>query len=141
MLTSSNFKMTFSFAIATNIAITTLKKIRWERRYKEMESLNLNKLLNRFLDWKITFILYCGKDLPTDLYKRSLKLKEKVPKNGRTTNNFLLGTVCIFLFREAQFVQNFFDTLINYINRIVITNRIYFSGGTNFEKPEQKHMN
>ena len=34
-----------------------------------MESLNLNKLLNQFLDWKITFILYCGNALLTDLYK------------------------------------------------------------------------
>ena len=30
-----------------------------------MESLNLKKLLNRFLDWGITFILHCGNDLLT----------------------------------------------------------------------------
>ena len=58
-----------------------------------MESMNLNKLFNQFLDWKITFTLHCGSDLPTDLYKRSLKFKENLPKNGRTTNNSLLGTV------------------------------------------------
>ena len=57
-----------------------------------MESLNLKKLLNRFLYWKITFVLYCGNDLLTDLYKHFLKFKENVPKNGRTTNNSLLGT-------------------------------------------------
>ena len=58
-----------------------------------MEPLNLNKLLNRFLDWKITLILHCGNDLLTALYKRFLKFKENVPKNGRTTNNSFLGTV------------------------------------------------
>ena len=57
-----------------------------------MESLNLNKLLNRFLDSKVTFILHCGNDMLTDLYKRFLKFKENVPKNGRTTNNSFLGT-------------------------------------------------
>ena len=57
-----------------------------------MESLNLKKLLNRFLDWKITFTLHCGKDLLTDLYKRFLKIKSNIPKYGRTTNNSFLGT-------------------------------------------------
>ena len=58
-----------------------------------MKSLNLKKLLNRFSDWKKAFILHCGRDLLTDLDKRFLKLKENVPKNGRTTNNSLLGTL------------------------------------------------
>ena len=56
-----------------------------------MEPLNLKKLLNRFLYWKIPFVLYCGNDLLTDLHKHFLKFKENVPKNGRT-NNSLLGT-------------------------------------------------
>ena len=50
-----------------------------------MDSLNLNKLLNRFFDWKITFILHCGNGLLIDLYKCFLKFKENVPENGRTT--------------------------------------------------------
>ena len=43
-----------------------------------MESLNLNKLLNRFLDWEVTLILHCGNDLLTALYKRFLKFKEQL---------------------------------------------------------------
>ena len=58
-----------------------------------MESLNLNKLLNRSLEWKITLILHCGNDLLTAVYKHFLKFDENVPKNGRTTNNSFLGTV------------------------------------------------
>ena len=58
-----------------------------------METLNLNKLLNQFLDWKITLILHCGNDLLTALHKRFLKFKENVPKNGRTTSNSFFGTV------------------------------------------------
>ena len=58
-----------------------------------MESLNLNKLLNRSLDWKITLTLHCGNNLPTAVYKRFFKFNENVPKNGRTTNNSFLGTV------------------------------------------------
>ena len=58
-----------------------------------MESSNLNKLLYQFLDWKITLILHCGNDLLTALYKRFLKFKENIPKNGRTTNKSFLGTV------------------------------------------------
>ena len=67
--------------------------IRWERRYKGMESLNLKKLLDEFLDWKIFFILHCSNELLTNLYKRCLKFRENVPKYGRTTNNTLSGTV------------------------------------------------
>ena len=58
-----------------------------------MELLNLNKLINRFLDGKITFILHCGNDLRTDLYERFLKFIENLPKNGRTINIVFLGTV------------------------------------------------
>ena len=45
-----------------------------------MESLNLNKLISRFLDWKITLIFRCVNDLLTALYKPFLKFKENVPK-------------------------------------------------------------
>ena len=58
-----------------------------------MESMNLNKLLNQFLDWTITLIFHCGNDLLTALYKRFLKFKENIPKNGRTTSNSFFGTV------------------------------------------------
>ena len=61
MLTSSNCKMTFSFAI------TTLKFVNMVQGYKGMESFNLNKLLNQFLDWKITFLWHYGCDLLTNL--------------------------------------------------------------------------
>ena len=52
-----------------------------------MEYLNLKKLLNRFVGWKITFTLHCDKDLLNDIYKRFLKFEENVPKYGRATNN------------------------------------------------------
>ena len=52
------------------------------------------------------------------------------------------------LFKGIQFVQKLFDTLINYINRVVVTfentsQQFYFYvkifyTGANFEKPEQK---
>ena len=58
-----------------------------------MVSLNLNELLNRFLDWKTTLILHCGNNLLAALYKRCLKFKENVPENGRTTSNSFFGTV------------------------------------------------
>ena len=51
------------------------------------------------------------------------------------------------MFRDVQFVQELFDTLINYINRIAVTfentsqELKNFSTGTNFEKPEQKLVN
>ena len=42
----------------------------------------------------MTFILHCGNDLLTDLYKSFLKLKKNVPKMYfKTTANSLLGTV------------------------------------------------
>ena len=66
-----------------------------------MDSLNLNKLLNQFLDWKITFILYYGNALLTDLYK----FKENVLNNGRTINNSILGTIrCQYSGKNKRFV-------------------------------------
>ena len=70
-----------------------------------MESLNLKKLLNQFLDWQITFILHCSKDLLTGLLKRFLKFKENVPKYGRTTKNPLLctvGTICLATYNLSK---------------------------------------
>ena len=107
MLTSYYFKMRFSFSSVSNIAITTMKfvnKVGGKIWYKRMEALNLNKLLNRFLDWKITIISHRGNDLLTHLYKRFLKVKENVPKNGRTTNNSswiftFNGKIYIFMLR------------------------------------------
>ena len=72
-----------------------------------MESLNLSKLFNRFLDRKITFILHCGNDLLTDLYKSFLIFKANIPKNGRTTNNSLLGTVNTSYFETYNLSKNF----------------------------------
>ena len=66
MLTNSNFKIMFRFPIVSNIAITT--------QY-------------------ITYVLHCGNVLPTEMCKRFLKFIKKVPKNGRTMNNSILGTV------------------------------------------------
>ena len=71
-----------------------------------MESLNLNKLLNRFLDWKITLIFHCGNDLLTALYKRFLIFKENVPKNGRTTSNSFFGTVSTICLGMYNFSRN-----------------------------------
>ena len=54
------------------------------------------------------------------------------------------------LLRYVQYVQKRFDTLINYINRVVVTfqntSQVFyfymkiFHTGINFEKPEQKRM-
>ena len=81
--------------------------IHYWQRYKGMESLNLNKLFNWFLEWKTTFILHCGSDLLTDLYKRFLKFKENVLKNGRTTNNSLLGNVNTICLGTYNLSKNF----------------------------------
>ena len=86
-----------------------------------MASLNLNKILNQFLDWKITFILHCGNDLLTNFCKRFLKFKVKVPKNERTTNNSFLSTVGIICLGMYNLSEQIFDMLSNYINRVVIT--------------------
>ena len=72
-----------------------------------MDSLNLDKLFDQFLAWKITFILHCGSDLLTDLYKRFLKFKENLPKNRTTTNNSLIGTVDIICLGMYNFSKNF----------------------------------
>ena len=72
-----------------------------------MESLNLKKLFNRFLDLKITFILHCGKDLLTDLYKPFLKFKENVPKYGRTANSSFLGTLGAICLGTYNLPKNF----------------------------------
>ena len=73
-----------------------------------MESLNLNKLqINQFLDWKVTLILHCGNDLLTALYKRFLKFKENVPKNGRATNNSFFGTVSTICLGTYNLSRNF----------------------------------
>ena len=86
-----------------------------------MESLNSNKLLNRFLDWKITFILHCGNVLLKDLYKCVLKFRVNFPESGRTINNPSFRYCWYNLFRDVQFVQKHFDTLVNYIiNRVAL---------------------
>ena len=72
-----------------------------------METLNLNKLLNCFLDWKITFIFDCGNVLLTDLDKHFLKFVENFPKNRRTRNNFLLGTVGAIYLGMYNMSKNF----------------------------------
>ena len=72
-----------------------------------MESLHLKKLHKRFLDWKITFVLHCGKDLLTDLHKRFLKFKKHVPKYGRATSDFFLGTIGIICLGTTIFPGTF----------------------------------
>ena len=62
-----------------------------------MESVNLNKVLNQFLDWKITFTLHWSNGLQNDLYKGFLKFKENFPKNETTTNNSLLSMLVPFV--------------------------------------------
>ena len=95
-------------------------------------------------------MLHCGNILLTDLYKCVLKFKENFPRNGRRINNSYLVNVhkvTVHLFSYAKFVQKIFDTLINYINRVVITFDIIsqvfyfymnnFHTGENYEKPVQ----
>ena len=72
-----------------------------------MESLNLDKLLNQFLDWKKTLMLHCGNALLTTLYKRFLKFRENVPKNGRTTSNSFFGTVSTICLETYNLSRNF----------------------------------
>ena len=72
-----------------------------------MEFLNLNKILNQFLDWKITLILHCGNDLLTASYKCFLKFKENVPKNGRTTSNSFFGTISTVCLGTYNLSRNF----------------------------------
>ena len=59
----------------------------------EMLSLNQNRLLKRFLDWKITLMLHLGSALLKQLYYLDLKFKENWPKKGRTVKIYFLGTV------------------------------------------------
>ena len=115
-----------------------------------MESLNLKKLLIRSLDWKIIFILHCGYELLTDLYKHFLKFKENVSKYGRITNNSFFGTICTICLGTYNLSKNSFDILINYIYRVVVTfenisQEFYFymkifNTRTNFEKSEEKRV-
>ena len=89
-----------------------MKLLHWSllirgRRYKGLETLNLNKIPNRCLDWKIAFICHCGNDLLTGLHTRFLKFKENVPKNGRRTNNSLLGTDGIICLGTYNFYKTF----------------------------------
>ena len=72
-----------------------------------METLNLNKLLNQFLDWKITLILHCGNDFLTDLCKCFLKFKENIPENGRTTSNSFFGTASTIYLGTYNLSRNF----------------------------------
>ena len=72
-----------------------------------MESFDLNKLLNRVLDWKITLILHCDNDFLTALYKRFLQCKENVPKNGRTTSNLFFGAVSTILSPNFKMTTSF----------------------------------
>ena len=113
-----------------------------------MESFNLEKLLNRFLDWKMTFMLHCGKDLLTNLYKCFLKVKENVPKYGKTTSNSFLGIVGTICLGTYSLSKNF---LIHWSIMVLVTFEntsqefyVYikiFHSRANFEKPEQKRVN
>ena len=90
--------------------------------------------------------MHCGNDLLTALYKRFLKFHEKVLKNGRTTNNAFLGAVGTISLGMYNLSKKKNDTLINYINRVVVAfeniSQVFyvylkiFQTGTNFEKPE-----
>ena len=81
--------------------------------------------------------MHCTNVLLTDLYKSAFKSIEYFPKNEKTVNNSLLDTAG-------------FHALINYISREVITfgrtSQVFyfymkiFDTGTNFDKPEQKHV-
>ena len=66
-------------------------------------------------------MLEWGNNLLTDLYKRVLILIEDFPTNGRTINNSFLGTVAISCVGTYSLSKKLFDTLVNYINKIVIT--------------------
>ena len=72
-----------------------------------MEFFNLNKILNQFADRKITFIMHCGKDLLTDLYKCFLQFKNNSLKDGRATNNAILGTVGTICLGTYNLSKNF----------------------------------
>ena len=127
--------MTSNLAAASNIANL---KTRRERRYKGMESLNFNKLINQFLGWRITFILHCGNDLLTDFYKNFLKFKENFPKNGKAINNSHLGTtgtICLvtynlsrnfWYFKEGNFFVDLFSWVTLLIFPVDLISRIAY---------------
>ena len=52
---------------------------------------------------------------------------------GEQLTQFFLGS-----FGNAEFAQKFFDTLVSYINRVVME---FFHSGANFEILQQKHVN
>ena len=56
-------------------------------------SLNRKKLLKRFLDWKVTLMLYWGSVSLKQLYNLDLKFEENWPKKGRTIKTSFLETV------------------------------------------------
>ena len=102
-----------------------------------MESFNFNKLFNRFLDWKITFILHCVNDLLTNLYKLFLKFNENFPKNGRTANNPILGTVRTVCLGTYNLSKNRVVVTFENTSEVFYLYMKIFDTGTNFEKPEQ----
>ena len=99
MLTSFNFKMMFTFAIVSNISITTLKFVnKMGAKIYGNGVLEFKQTTQSIFKLKTTFILHCGNVLLTDLYKRFLKCPENFLENGGTINNSLLdtiGTVCL----------------------------------------------
>ena len=92
-----------------------------------MESLNLKKLLNWILDWKITFILNCGNDLLTELYKSFLKFNENVPKYGRKIENSLLGAVGTICLRTNNLSKNFLIHWLIILTGLLLHLKILFS--------------
>ena len=96
-----------------------------------MEFFNLNKLLNRFLDWKITLILHGSNDLLTALYKRFLKFKKNVPKNGKTTSNLLFGTVSTIFSPSFKMTTSFANIARTHLAQVnLYTRKDFKSPGT-----------
>ena len=76
--------MTFSLAIVSNIAFTTLKLLnKVGGKIQGNGFLVFKQATQPNFELEKTFILHCGNDLLTDLYKRSLIFQESFPKNGR----------------------------------------------------------
>ena len=69
-----------------------------ERKHKGILSLNLKKLANRVDDLKMILILQNEMLLLMLFCKRVLKLREDIPRYGKTINSSFLGTVCSNIF-------------------------------------------
>ena len=85
MFSGPNIEVAFSFTVTSNVAMTTQTFVnKVGRSSLGMLSLNRNRLLQQFLDWKITLMLNWSSVFLKQLCNLDLKFKENWPKKRRT---------------------------------------------------------